>query len=64
MESGLEWLSEIWMLQLEKKTKESDGESVEIDLKKQTSVWYIAGKIILTLYLYLISYFYTLSYPL
>ena len=37
---------------------------VEEGLKKQTSVWYIAGKLILTLYLYLISYFYTLSYPL
>lgn len=37
---------------------------MEEGLKKQTSVWYIAGKLILTLYLYLISYFYTLSYPL
>ena len=51
---------------MEKKIKESDGEFVEVEdgLKKQKSFWYLAGKLILTLYLYFISYFYTLSYPL
>ena len=57
MESGMEWLQAVSVLQLEKKDKESDGGFVEVEegLKKQTSVWYIAGKLLLTLYLYLIS---------